>query len=326
MLSIRAFRKTSFKRSVDLTGLLLLLPPPLFWAGNFIVGRAVHDSVSPIALSLWRWIVALGLLLPFAWPAMRRDLPKYWQNRWRVLSVSLAGVFAFNLLIYIGLQSTTASNALLMNSFIPVLIVVIEAILLRRPVRSTQAFGLALSCGGVFTIIIHGEWSSVVSLSFSKGDEIVFCAMISWAFYTIWLRGVPAEIDRVGLMGTQIAIALLALVPLYLWEQASGPAPRWNSSSIGALAYLGLFPSVIAYLLYNIAVARVGATQAGLSIHLIPIFGVALAVLFLGEAVHGYHAIGIIAILAGIICASTRPPADHIDPSANAASYQPLDQ
>jgi drug/metabolite transporter (DMT)-like permease len=295
-------------KSPDLVGLLLLLPPPLFWAGNFIVGRAMNGAVPPMALSFWRWVIALAGLMPFARAAMRRDLPQYWRHRWRVLGVSLTGVFAFNSLVYLGLRTTTASNALLLNSLIPILVVLFGAVFYRQRLRPLQGLGLGLSLVGVFTIILHGEWLRLTSLSFSGGDLTIFCAMISWALYTLWLRGIPAEIDRVGLMGTQILVALIALTPLYLWERASGAVAIWDLRSIAALAYLGLCPSVIAYLLYNIAVSRVGAAQAGLSIHLIPMFGVALAVLFLNETVHGYHLLGVAAIIAGIVCASAPRP------------------
>ena len=285
-------------------GLLLLLPPPLFWAGNFIVGRAMHNHVPPMALSLWRWVIALFFMLPFAFRPMRRDWLKYWKYRWRVLGVSLAGVVSFNSLVYLGLQSTTASNALLLNSFIPILIVLLAAIFYRQRLHMAQVLGLTLSFAGALTIVMHGDWSSLSSLSFSRGDLLIFCAMVSWAFYTLWLRGFPADIDRIGLMGAQILLALVVLVPLWLCERASGVAPTWDIQSIGALAYLGIFPSVVAYLLYNIGVARFGATRAGLSIHLIPLFGVVLAVLFLHETVHRYQVLGMVAIVAGVACAA----------------------
>ncbi|HMR36797.1 DMT family transporter [uncultured Paracoccus sp.] len=288
------------------TGLLLLLPPPLFWAGNFIVGRAMHEAVPPFALSMWRWIIAFLLLLPFAAPAMRRDLPRYWQHRWTILGVSLSGVFSFNTLIYLGLRTTTAANALLLNSFIPILVVLFGALFFGQVIRRVQVAGLLISLLGVLTIVLQGDWYRLASFSFAKGDLIIFCAMISWAFYTLWLRKIPAGIDRIGLMGTQMALALLVLVPCSLWEHSTGAAVQWSAQVAGALAYLGIFPSVVAYLLYNFAVARLGAAQAGLSIHLIPVFGVLLAVLFLGEQVHPYHVLGIAAIACGLGCAS--PP------------------
>lgn len=112
--------------------------------------------------------------------------------------------------------------------------------------------------------------------------------------------GFPTGIDRIGLMGAQIAVGLIALIPLWLWERAQGPAPIWTGTSVAALAYVGIFPSVCAYLLYNLAVERVGVARAGLSIHLIPVFGVILAMLFLGESLHLYHLLGAAAITGGI--------------------------
>lgn len=151
------------------TGLLLLLPPPLFWAGNFIVGRAMHEAVPPFALSMWRWIIAFLLLLPFAAPAMRRDLPRYWQHRWTILGVSLSGVFSFNTLIYLGLRTTTAANALLLNSFIPILVVLFGALFFGQVIRRVQVAGLLISLLGVLTIVLQGDWYRLASFSFCQG-------------------------------------------------------------------------------------------------------------------------------------------------------------
>ncbi len=313
MTIARAKEAMEQQGAIDWCGCLLLIPPPLFWAGNFLVGRMVHETVPPMSLLFWRWAIALALLLPFAWRSMRRDLPRYWQHRWRVLSVSLAGVVAFNSFVYIGLHSTTASNALLLNSLIPILIVLFAAIFYRQRLHAVQAIGLFSSFVGVLIIITHGDISRLLSLSLSHGDLIVFCAMVTWTFYTLWLRGFPADIDRIGLMAMQIAVGLLVLMPLYQLERISGVVATWNMNSLGALAYLGIFPSVVAYLLYNIGVARVGAARAGLSIHLMPVFGVLLAVLFLHEQIHVYHLLGVVAIAVGILCAMRPRTAKNLD-------------
>lgn len=155
----------------------------------------------------------------------------------------------------------------------------------------------------MLTIILHGDWARLLALEFSRGDVVVFAAMVCWALYTLWLRGIPPEIDRIGLMAVQIGVAFVFLLPMYLGELAYGYAPVWRASSFGALAYLGIFPSVLAYLFYNIGVARVGAARAGLFTHLIPAFGVVFAVVFLHEPIHAYHVAGVAAILAGIVCA-----------------------
>lgn len=280
--------------------LLLIVLPPLFWAGNFVIGRAVHGTVPPMTLSLWRWVLAMFFILPFAWKSVRRDFPLYMANRWLIVRLSLAGVVAFNSLVYVGLHETTAANALLLNSFIPVLIALFGALFFRERLHGVQAGGLLISCAGVVIIISHGDWHTLAALSFSHGDLIVFCAMVSFAFYTLWLRSVPSKIDRLGLMAAQIAVAFIFLVPLWLTEYARGIVAVWDTPSLLALLYLGVFPSVLAYLLFNHGVARFGAAQAGLSIHLIPVFGAILAVLFLHESLHAYHAAGMAAILTGI--------------------------
>lgn len=279
---------------------LILILPPLFWAGNFVVGRAVHHEIPPYTLSFGRWLIALCCILPFAYPAMRRDYSLYWQYRWRLLMVSLIGVAAFNTLVYNGLHFTSATNGTLLNSCIPILILLFGALFYRLQLQVWQAIGLALSLCGVLTIILHGEWSRLLRLEFSIGDIILFLAMVCWALYTLWLRDMPASINRLGLMAVQIIIAVIALFPLYLWESLHGLTPQWNQKVWLALAYVGIFPSVIAYTLYTLGVAYAGAARAGLFIHLMPVFGSLLSVILLGESLHLFHAAGIAAILGGL--------------------------
>lgn len=203
---------------------------------------------------------------------------------------------------------TLASNALLLNSFIPVLIALFGFLFFREKLNKLQAVGLLLSFIGVITIIARGNWAVLTGLSFASGDLIVFFAMVAFAFYTLWLRAVPREINRIGLMAIQIAAAFIFLIPLWLIERALGQYPHWTNSGVLALFYLGIFPSVLAYVMFNLGVAKFGAATAGLCIHLIPVFGAVLALLFLGESLHLYHAIGMIAILSGIKLAIKQTP------------------
>lgn len=283
-----------------------LIVPPLLWAGNFVVGRAVRHDLTPMTLSFWRWVIALICLSPFAYVTLRRDWRRYWDCRWQVLGVSVVGVAAFNSLIYLGLRTTTANNALLLNSLIPLLIVLLGACLYHQRLKMNQYVGLILSFAGVLTLVMHGNWSQWQDIHFVPGDAIVLAAMVCWAFYTLWLRQLPGDLDRIGLMVVQIVLALIMLLPFYVAEYSSGLRPTWGVVSFSALVYVGIFPSVIAYLLYIQAISRFGPARAGLTIHLIPVFGVMLSALFLGERLHAYHAVGIAAIVAGLICSNIR--------------------
>lgn len=284
----------------------ILTLPPLLWAGNFIIGRAVRDEVPPVTLTLVRWLIALICILPFALKYIRRDAARYRAFPLRIVAISLSGIVAFSLLTYIGLHHTSGTNALLLNSCIPVLIMLFAGLFYGQPLRISQAAGLLISFCGVLAIIFHGDLAGLLSLSFSSGDLMLLGAMASFSLYTLWLKKIPPEVSRLGLLGVQVIISLIAIFPLWLWESRSGASAVWNHTTLSAVLYLGIFPSFIAYLLFGRGVALIGAAQAGLTIHLIPVFGVALSVLFLGEKIHFYHLAGIATILAGISLASRK--------------------
>jgi drug/metabolite transporter (DMT)-like permease len=291
--------------SERLLGWLVLILPPLFWAGNFVVGRAARDDVPPMMLAFARHFIALLVLLPFGWATMRRDLGRYWACRWQLVRVSLAGMVVFNLLVYGGLHATTASNAQLMNSTIPVLIVMLGTVLHRQSLGATQIAGLLLSCTGVLTIILHGDPARLLALQFSQGDLMVFAAMVSFALFTVWLRALPADMDRLGLLGAQLAIAVVLLSPLVVWEYVAGGArSTWTTVAIAAMLYVGVAASLLANLLFMFGIARVGPARAGMFIHLVPLYGAAMSIALLGERLQVYHVIGMAAIMAGLACAN----------------------
>jgi len=283
---------------------LLLTLTALFWSGNFVLARAMHASVAPMTLSFARWSIALLLLLPFgAAPAWRQRalwLP-YWR---RLLALALLGVTGFNSLAYWGLQYTTATNAVLLNSFIPILIVLFGSLFFGVTIARRQALAVAISFAGVLLVVAHGDWHRLAALDINRGDAVVFLAMVAWALYTLLLRGMPPALDRIGLLTLQVAIGLAGIAPLFAWELAGGRHTPLNAATLATFAYVGTLPSVAAYYFYNLGVARVGAARAGMFIHLMPGFGALLSMLFLGEALQLYHLAGIALILAGVTLAT----------------------
>jgi drug/metabolite transporter (DMT)-like permease len=288
----------------ELLGWLLLALPPLLWAGNFVVGRAARADVPPMMLAFARHLIALLFLLPFGWAAMRRDLKRYWECRWHLVRTSLAGMVAFNLLVYSGLHSTTASNAQLMNSTIPVLIVLFGAVFLGQRLSIAQIFGLSLSCAGVMTIILHGDFARLIALQFSHGDLIVFGAMVSFSLFSVWLRSFPSDMDRLGLLGAQLVVAVAALLPFLVGEYIGGARTTWDAAGVAAMLYVGIVASLLANLLYMFGIARVGPARAGMFIHLVPPYGAIMSTALLGESLYAYHAVGMAAIIAGLVCSN----------------------
>lgn len=284
----------------------VLALPPLFWAGNFIVARASREAWPPVALSFGRWTIAFLCLLPFAWPHLKRDAPLYRRYFGRILLLTLPGVVAFNTLVYWGLQSTAATNGMLLNSTIPLLILVLGAVIWHQPLGAMQAAGLVVSTLGVAVVILQGDPARLLALDFARGDLIIFAAMVCWALYTMALKTFPPEVNRIGLLAVQIALALPILAPFLAFEIASGRLPVITPASLAALAYIGVVPSVLAYLFYTRAVELAGPARAGQFIHLLPVYGAALSALLLGEPLHLYHVAGFGLILAGIALAARK--------------------
>ncbi|MFO1372393.1 MAG: DMT family transporter [Candidatus Competibacteraceae bacterium] len=283
---------------------LLLVLTTLFWSGNFVLGRAVHTVFSPFTLAFWRWMVALVILLPFVSTALREQsslLRRYWPN---LLLLSILGVVNFNVFVYIGLQTTTATNALIMLSVTPVLIVALSFILLRQTVTRWQALGISVSLAGVLVIVSRGDVQALLARQFNPGDLWVLAAVVSWALYSVGLRWRPVELKPLNFQTATIMIGVAILTPLYGWDLAHGRTIAVNATTVSSILYLALFPSILAYVFWNRAVAELGANRTGQFLHLMPAFGAVLSMLFLGERLCGFHAVGIILIALGIYLAT----------------------
>lgn len=292
------------RRLFDQAWLLMMLPP-LFWASNAVLGRAVAGQVPPVGLAFWRWTLGALLVLPFAWRHLRVDAPVL-KRQWKVvLLLTVLGIGVFNTFLYIGLNTTTALNAVMMQSSMPVLIVLMSLALFGDRVSALQAVGIAVSLAGATTLIARGDPAVLLGLQLNAGDLWIFAAVLCYAAYTALLRRRPA-VHGLSFIVATFAAGALMLLPFYLWETVGGRPMPLTPTALGAVVYVALFPSILAYLCFNRSVALVGANTAGLAIHLIPVFGSLLAILFLGEQPHLYHGIGIALIAVGIVLATRR--------------------
>ena len=279
---------------------LLLTLPSLFWASNWIIGRALHSEIPPMAMTFFRWLFAILILAPFAWPHLRRDWPVIRAN-WKTMCVLGAiGVGTHNGLSYLGLNFTTATNGVILNSFIPVMIITISWIFLHEKLTPMQVAGVMVSLAGVLTVLSRGSIDTLLGFRLNIGDLFIVASMAMWAVYTIGLRWRPAGINMLSFLLVVAVIGDLCVVPLWLGEMALGRHILWSWINLAALVGVGLFSSVLAYILWNRGVEAVGANVAGLFVHLMPVFGVLLAWLFLGERLAPFHVAGIALILAGI--------------------------
>ena len=284
---------------------LLLVMAVLFWAGNFILGRAFHNDIPPVALAFWRWVGAALLVTLPALPHLRRDRAALFRSWPAVLVLSTLGIAAFNTLAYSGLQYTEAINAFLLQSLMPVLIVMLSFVIFREKVTRLQCVGILVSLCGAVMIIARGDAGILMSLSINRGDLMVFAAIACYAGYTVMLRKRP-QVHPLAFIATTFWLGSLIIFPLYLWEALTVAPLVLKPATLLVIGYVMVFPSIVSYLCYNRGVELVGANRAGLFIHLMPVFGSLMAVAFLGEVFCWYHGLGILLIGAGIYLATRK--------------------
>lgn len=279
---------------------LLLTLTALFWSGNMVLGRGIRADVPPLALAFWRWAIAFVLVLPLALPHLKSQWPRLKAGWKPVLILGLIGVGGYNTFAYLALQHTSATNAVLLNSFIPVATVAISWAFLGKHLRRIEGLGVIVSLCGALTIVARGDLAILMHLDLNVGDAWMLLAVLVWAIYTVGLAWRPTGVHPMLMLAAMTAVGLAALVPAYAWEMAQGRHINVHFGSLASLAYVGIFPSFIGYIFYNRGVAEVGANKASLFIHLMPVFGTLLSAIFLSEIPLWYHYLGIGLIFTGI--------------------------
>ena len=290
----------------------LLALANLFWAGNWVIGRALRDAIEPVTLNFWRWLIAALILAPFALPAMAANRGAIRRSAGLLLLLALTGVGLFQTLVYVGLRTTTTVNAVLLNSSAPLFMLLCSWAIERERATNRQIAGMLISLAGILVILARGEPDSLLRLEFHAGDGWILLAMPMWGIYSVLLKRRPPELGGVVFLFLISVAGVMLLAPVFVLEALHTPLrwpPRWptqwpTAGEAAAVLYVAAAASVGAFICWNRGVAIVGANAAGFTLHLLPAFGTLLAMVFLGEAFHAFHAAGVTTILVGVIVAT----------------------
>lgn len=283
---------------------VFLMVTALSWAGSVVAGRAASAHVPPYTISFIRWAVAFLIYLPFGGPILWRQRRLLIRHFPIMCAFALFGVVGFTVPYYVGLQYTAAVNATLMNGTGPIMILVLAYLVVGTRISFGQGLGIALALAGTVTIVLRGDFADVLGLTINIGDALVLVSFFSWAVYTVMLKWRPDGMNELAFLVALCGIAALMMLPMYLWEIAQGRVLEPTRDNLLIIGYAALFPSVVAYVCWNVAVNRLGTSRASVTQYLIPVFGVVLSVFILGEDVVWYHLVGIGCIFAGIYLAS----------------------
>lgn len=295
------------------SAVVLLTVPPLLWAGNAVVGRLVRDAVPPMTLNLLRWAIALLVLLPLAWPALRAPgVLAGVRARWpRYLMLGLLGIGMYNSLQYLALRTSTPLNVTLVASGAPVWMMLVGRIFFGVAVKPWQVAGAALSIAGVLVVLCRGELAGLVTLRPAAGDLFMILATIAWSFYS-WMLLQPEDApslraDWTAFLAVQVGFGILWSGAFSGLEWTLGAhAVAWSARLGAALCFVGIGPAVLAYAMWGAGIRRGGPGLGAFFMNLTPLFAALLSSAFLGEAPHAYHALAFGLIVAGIVVSSRR--------------------
>jgi drug/metabolite transporter (DMT)-like permease len=293
------------------TAALLLVIPPLMWAGNAVVGRMVSPLISPMTLNLLRWAIAFLILLPIASRVLKPGSPLWGQWR-RFAWLSLFSIGGYNALLYLALNSSSAINVTLVGASTPVWMLLIGWLGFRTPVSLRQWLGATLSIAGVLLVLCRGNWDTLRQLHLVAGDVYVLLASIGWAYYS-WLLAHPTpesaslRANWTGFLMAQIIFGLAWSGVFTGAEWALTPAHiDWGWPLVTALLYIAIGPAIIAYGAWGAGVARAGPAAAGFFTNLTPLFTALLSSLVLGESPQAFHGMAFVLIVSGIVLSSRR--------------------
>ena len=286
---------------------LLLVLATLLWGGNFVIGRAVAGDIPPITLAFLRWCVAFIVFLPIAYSRVKREWHMIKANWPAVIVMAITGVACFNTLVYIGVYYTTSINASLMNSSTPIIIYILSFIFLKERLSKFQLIGTALSLAGVAFILSKGSLETLLSFSFNKGDLIVLIAVFCWGVYSLLVKQYAGRLPGYSTFLVTIALGVMMLLPFTIYElMTTSVEIVWSPSTIGAILYVGIIASIVAFLSWNNGVVALGANKASIYLNFIPLFATIFAVLFLDEDLLLAQLIGGLAVICGVLLANKK--------------------
>ena len=282
---------------------LLPLIAVLIWSGNTLVNKLAVGALEPSEISFLRWLVAGILFSPFMLPVLYRYRASVLKHLKSLIIFGLLGMVIYQSLAYVAAHHTSATNMGLALALSPLLTQLCAVIILGERLSLAAVLGATISLTGISLVLSHGQPLTLITQGLNFGDALMFIATLAYAIYSVLLRKWPLPIPKVLALYVQILVAIVALAPLYFFSAKQGVTLH----SLPLILYAGIPASMIAPLLWMVAVGKLGASRTASFMNLYPIFTAALAALFLAESLHWYHFVGATLVLGGVFLATRSP-------------------
>lgn len=280
----------------------ILVMTSLLWAGNFVAGKFTVGHAPVILLAVLRYGIAVVAMVPYVWMTERSLLPPR-KALPALMGMGATGVALFTVLVLWALERTSANNVGLLSTLNPIAIALMSFVFLREKVSKLQIVGMAISFGGVFVVITHGQWERLLSLRFNTGDLLMLAAVFAWGLYTVISRKV---MHRMSPHASALWSGIFGLLMLLPFTEAEFRFTDTSPVFWGAILYIGVGATALAMVLWNLGVSRLGGTRAGLFLNLNPIFTAMLTFLFLKERMDANQWIGTVIVIGGMLVFNMR--------------------
>jgi drug/metabolite transporter (DMT)-like permease len=286
-------------------GISLAILATLIWSGNFIVARGVIKDIPPVTLAFYRWVTATLIIFPFAQKYFLAELPLVKKNFLYFLLTAATGISLFNTLVYIGGHYSEAINlALIGTTSSPIMSVILARIFLKEKISVFRIAGMVVCIAGVLLLLSKGSWDTLLSFSFSEGDLWVLAAALSFSIYNTMVKKKPVGMNPTSFLFVIFLMGTLLLLPFYLYEFNMKGGIAFNLSNVSVILYLGIAASVIAFMIWNMAIVKLGSGRTALFGNLIPVFSSIEAVFILGEKITWVHMASFVLVITGLVIAN----------------------
>ncbi len=270
------------------------------WGLSVVISRGVHDVIPPLGMSFWRWSIGLVVLLPLVWRELGEKWPLVKQHAKMLVLMGFLQVGSSTVML-LAVNFTTAVNATIMNAALPVVTIVPAWLITRDRVTLGQSIGIVAALLGIFVMAAQGQWQMLASMDFNLGDIFAFLAVVGWSLYGALLHRLPAELGLATTLFYIILTGSILLAPFYIAETVMFKAVPASVLTVVVVLVLGIFVSVGSILIWNACIRAIGPNRTSIFINLVPIFGIVLAIIFLGESLYFYHLAGGGMVFMGIL-------------------------
>ncbi|WP_018151666.1 DMT family transporter [Leeia oryzae] len=261
---------------------LKLILTTLFWGGSFIAAHVAVGSLPPMVAAWLRFLIACICL--FGLMYRKEGLPSLSkQQLLAVFGLGVTGILAYNYFFFKGLSLIPASRAALLVALNPILTVVADALIFRRRLALSRLVGVVLSLVGTVWVVSQGNPDFLLQMHGGMGELIILGACLSWVAYTMISKLAVTGLSPLTSTTLSSLIGFVLITPFALNEGLIGFLPGLHMKDWYLAAYLAIPGTVLAFSWYAEGIKAVGAQRTIIFTNLVPVFGVLLSVILLGE-------------------------------------------